>query len=159
MSNATWGIPEQLRVLRPSQKVTWEDVPLAQEPLTDIIVTGNGKDAEVVITLRDGRQYKVGHRWLGVTGCPGLQVETLGWDDSSLAVRYYGPGLAISRLQCEVPDWGDTGPDEFLEETRRWVESGGEYELGWALALQIELTQSDPMAHADDEQSRKDGVA
>lgn len=136
------GIRERLETFLPSPDTMWTDIPLGQEPLTEIMLFGNGKDADVVIELLDGRHYSVGlGRGLHITGCPGLEVETLRWDDRSLAIRYFGPDLVLSRLRCEVPTWGDINVDEFREEIRRWVASGGGDELLWALSLKIELTQ------------------
>ncbi|MEU8887926.1 hypothetical protein [Streptomyces sp. NPDC048442] len=119
------------------------DVPLQGEPLEELMLIGNGKDAEVIVVLGDGRRFVLGlGKGLRVHGCQGLVVETVPWGDISMVVRYSGPGLVISRMRCEVPKWAGCDPEEFDVDLRRWVESGGREELAWALVVEIELAGS-----------------
>lgn len=143
MSDFTSGIRDHLQYLRPSPELMWTDLPFDQEPLVEIMMYGSGKDADIYIELRDGRQYALGLGWgLRVTGCPGLEVETIACDDASFSIRYYGVDLVVSRMRCEVPTWGGIDEDQFREELRQWLASVGEEQLHYALAVEIELAQS-----------------
>lgn len=119
---------------------TWVDVPLAGAALSEIVLFGHGKDADVMVELLDGRRFVMG---LGgallVRGCPGLESEVTRWDDCSLILRYSGEGLELASFRLGV---GVVDEEEFAAAFHQWIAADGADDLHWAVTIEIEVVPS-----------------
>ncbi|WP_066947207.1 hypothetical protein [Microtetraspora fusca] len=117
------------------------DLPLSGERLSEIVLFGDGKAADVMVELCDGRQFTLPLGGaLRVVGCPGLKTEVTRWDDRSLVIRYFGEGLAVAAARIEVPDWTDEPEEAFHSAVHKWLATPGFQELPYALEIEIEVT-------------------
>ncbi|TLP57024.1 hypothetical protein [Microbispora triticiradicis] len=128
------------RAIRENPDPTWMDLPLAGERLSEIVLFGHGKDADVMVELLDGRRFVLGlGGMLRVRGCPAMRSEVIRWDDRSLIIRYRGDNLKIAAFRIEIPSWNDD-LETFQAMVRKWLAKGGTEDLTWCLSMDIEVT-------------------
>ncbi|MCD0449428.1 hypothetical protein LO762_09530 [Actinocorallia sp. API 0066] len=131
--------------IRRMPEPVWLDVPLSGERLAEIVFFGHGKDADLMIRLRDERKFVIpmGDRFR-LSGCDGLRHEIIPWDDRSLAIRYSGENLELAALRIEIPRWAHTEDEDFEDAVRRWLED--DEELPACLQVDIHLRHQPPEA-------------
>ncbi|MBE1585474.1 hypothetical protein ACFPOI_47745 [Nonomuraea angiospora] len=135
MSSYVRTIREYMRQQPPP---TWTELPLAGEQLSEIILFGHGKDADVMVELLDGRQFVLGlGGTLRVHGCPGLETEVTRWDDRSLVIRYFGQNLKVAAVRLGVPDRADV--EELVADAHEWLATDGVEDLLWGVSIEIEV--------------------
>ncbi|MFI6732603.1 hypothetical protein ACIBI9_06710 [Nonomuraea sp. NPDC050451] len=124
--------------MRQQPSPTWTELPLAGERLSEIILFGHGKDADVMVELLDGRQFVLGlGGTLRVHGCPGLETEVTRWDDRSLVIRYFGQNLKVAAVQLGVPDQADA--EKLATDVQEWLATNGVDHLLWGVSIEIEV--------------------
>ncbi|MFE3453280.1 hypothetical protein ACFXJ8_30580 [Nonomuraea sp. NPDC059194] len=117
---------------------------LAGEPLSEIILFGHGKDADVMIELLDGRQLVVPLSGsLRVIGCAGLESEVTAWDDRSLIIRYFGRDLVLTAARIGVSADEPSYAEGFRDEVEQWLLTDTAEDLPWAASIEIEVAPAD----------------
>jgi hypothetical protein len=135
MSSYVRTIREYMREQPPP---TWTELPLAGEHLSEIVLFGDGKDADVMVELLDTRRFVFGLGGaLRVHGCPGLETEVSKWDDRSLIIRYFGQNLKVAAVRLGVPDEADA--EELAADIHEWLATDGVDDLLWAVSIEIEV--------------------
>jgi hypothetical protein len=114
------------------------DVSLGDSRLGEIIMFGNGKDAELELQLADGREFKLEICSLTITCDGAMSSSVRRYDDRNVVVRYSCAGLRISSMQVasdlEKYDY------EFVRDVQDWVDGGFESELNYVVHVCITLT-------------------
>ena len=116
--------------------------------MSEIVILGNGKDCDLVISLTDGRCFSM--PTAGVTVCVDgtAKVEFECLDDRDVKVRYSGPGIEVrsARIglgesdECETddPDWDGEGRN-FREDLRVWLSGDLDDDFGYRVHADIAL--------------------
>ncbi|MCW2930322.1 MAG: hypothetical protein JWM19_1284 [Actinomycetia bacterium] len=124
-----------------SRERAWEEIVTEATSLREMVVAGNGKDRDLVMSLADGRclEVEVGDVTVLTDGL--VRVDIDGPDDSSLRVRYSGPGLEVRLARIAIYDDSDPAVlAEFREAARKWPL--GEDDLDWAAYAEITVASA-----------------
>jgi hypothetical protein len=96
--------------------------------LRELVMEGNGKDAEVQVVAADGRRFSFevggGHLRIAVSGAVLTEVQSI--DDASLRMRYTAEHLVLKRARIAYP-----GTEEEWE--RDMGRRGREGPLKWVI--------------------------
>ncbi|MEV6029571.1 hypothetical protein AB0L65_00390 [Nonomuraea sp. NPDC052116] len=133
------GYVRTIREYMPKQpSPTWTELPLAGERLSEIVLFGHGKDADVMVELLDERRFVFGlGGTLRVHGCPGLKTEVTRWDDRSLIIRYFGQNLKVVAVRLGVRDQAEA--EELAADIHEWLATDGVDDLLWGVSIEIEV--------------------
>ena len=126
------------------REVQWEALPLHNEPVREIVYSGNGKDAELVLTFPDGSTGTVPSHHVSIASAAPIQLTIESLDDLNLAVRISGTALAVAAARVVDYYFDDEaeGRAEFLEDVAKWA-TPGRHDLGIVTPVDIELTAAD----------------
>ncbi|QIS14558.1 hypothetical protein [Nocardia arthritidis] len=121
----------------------WEALPLHNKPVREIVYSGNGKDAELVLTFPDGSTGTVPSHHVSITSVVPIQLTIESLDDLNLAVRITGEALAVdaARVLNYYAD-DEAGGSEFLEDVAKWA-TPGRHDIDIVTPVEIELTATE----------------
>ena len=103
----------------------WEEIVTEVASLREMIVWGNGKDCDLVMSLSDGRRLELPVAGVSVLSDGAVRVDVDGPGDSSLRVRYSGPRLEVRSARVGISDASQEETAEFREAVRNWRSGEG----------------------------------
>lgn len=98
----------------------WVPILTEPAPLREVIVSGNGKDADLTISLADGRRFEMGAADVTVSADGPVTVRFKRIDDVNAEIRYSGADLEVRSARIS---FGPDGTDEFRDDVSEWLES------------------------------------
>lgn len=103
-------------------------LPMEGLALRELVMQGNGKDAEVQVVAADGRRFSFevggGYLRIAVSGTVLTEVQSL--DDVSLRVRYTAERLVLKRARIRYPG----SEAEWKQDV---VRRGSDWSLSWVI--------------------------
>jgi hypothetical protein len=117
----------------------WHSVVATPTPLTEVVIVGSGKDAEILIALADGRELSMGAGVVTVSADSGVQARITQLDDANVEIRYCGPGLAARSVRLKYDSRDPEWQDEFREDVRAWLANDSSFELNYCVDADIVL--------------------
>jgi hypothetical protein len=117
----------------------WHSVLVGPVSLTDVVIVGSGKEADILIALADGRQLSMGAGDVTVTADSSVRARFTRLDDANVEIRYSGPGLVARSVRVRYdprdPEW----QDQFHEALRAWLASDSSDEINYCVDADIVL--------------------
>lgn len=121
----------------------WEALPLHNMPVREISYTGNGKDADLVLTFLNGSTGTVPSRHVSITSSAPIQLVIQSLDDLNLGVRISGANLAVAvATVCNFYADDKPGATEFREDVAKWA-TPGHHDIGIVTPVEIQLTATE----------------
>jgi hypothetical protein len=118
----------------------WHSVLAGPAPLADVVIVGSGKDADILITLADGRELSMGADDVTVSADSSVQARITRLDDVNIQIRYCGPGLVARSVRVKYDSRDPEWQDEFLQRLRAWLAGDSSGELNFCVDADIVLT-------------------
>jgi hypothetical protein len=117
----------------------WHSVVAGPTPLTEVVISGNGKDADILIALADGKELSMGADAVTVSADGRVQARFTRLDDVNVEIRYRGPGLAARSVRVRYDSCDPEWQGKFREDVRAWVENDSSAELNYYVEVDIVL--------------------
>lgn len=121
----------------------WITVPGVGEPLDTVIHIGNGKDADLFMMLASGRAIELATNGVRVETEGSVEITTTAWGDTALRTEYTAPELVLAGGRMSFSgDIDDPWTEMFLRDAKGWIASGLKGELGYVVAVELQLGSS-----------------
>jgi hypothetical protein len=120
------------------KELDWQTILTGDLPLREIIWNGNGKDAELMITLTDDRSFTLPISDLTVASTAGLVVKTTPVSDLSVAVSFSGQDIVVRSMRVAFDSRYPDMNTEFREDVRQWL-AGESDDLNYVVDADIDL--------------------
>ncbi|WP_157762172.1 hypothetical protein [Nocardia yamanashiensis] len=120
----------------------WEELPLRNRQVREILYSGNGKDADLIISFADGSTGTIPSHHVSITSSAPIQMTIVSEDDLNLAVRITGVDLAVASAKVVNYDFDDAeyGP-RFQVDIAKWA-TPGRHGIGIVTPVELELSQN-----------------
>lgn len=116
------------------------EVPLSDPRLAEIVMFGNGKDADLALRLADGAVLEMGMGSLTIACASAVESTVRSHDDYNVVVRYSGTGLRISSLRVAFNlASGSDYFEPFDRDVQEWIDNSFVRALNYAVHVHITL--------------------